>query len=135
MRVEDFVALVSTTPARLNGLRGKGYIAPGSDADLVVFDPYATRTVTTADLHMATDYTPYEGHTLTGWPQVVISNGRIVVDRDGFHDPGPVGRPLRSRALLDGHLHVPVAPAMHGAAFPARHNQFGVALTSRRNHR
>ena len=62
--------------------------------------------VTAADLHMATDYTPYEGRALTGWAHIVISNGRVVLDGQGFHDPGPVGRLLRSRALLDGHHHV-----------------------------
>ncbi|WP_270887131.1 amidohydrolase family protein [Pedococcus sp. 5OH_020] len=106
MAVEDFVALTSTNPARLNGLRGKGYIAPGADADLVVFDPHQRRAVTTSDLHMATDYTPYEGHSFTGWPTTVIAGGRVVVDPDGFHDPGPIGRHLRAQSQLDGHRHL-----------------------------
>jgi dihydropyrimidinase len=109
MSVQDFVALTSTTPARLNGLRGKGYVGPGADADLVVFDPRQTRTITADTHHMATDYNPYEGRTFTGWPTVVISRGRVVVDADGFHDPGPVGRQLRSKAQLDGHRHLPTA--------------------------
>ena len=71
-----------------------------------VFEPrlHATgreRTATHADLHMATDYTPYEGRELAGWPSTVISAGRVVVDSDGFHDPGPVGRPLHSAELPD----------------------------------
>jgi dihydropyrimidinase len=101
MSVERFVALFATNPARLNGLDGKGVIAAGADADLVVLDPTLRRTVRAADLHMPTDYTPYEGSELVGWPSVVISGGRVVLDDDGFHDPGPVGRPLDSSALPD----------------------------------
>ena len=99
MSLERFVAMFATNPARLNGLPLKGNITPGADADLVVLDPALRRTATAADLHMATDYTPYEGRELTGWPSLVISGGRVVVDEDGFHDPGPVGRALHSSAL------------------------------------
>lgn len=103
MPVERFVALFATNPARLNGLPGKGVIAPGADADLVVLDPTAHRIAAVADLHMQSDYTPYEGHALHGWPETVIYAGRVVVDPDGFHDPGPTGRPLHA-APLPEHL-------------------------------
>ncbi len=99
MPVERFVAMFATNPARLNGLTGKGSIAPGADADIVILDPGRRRSATRDHLHMATDYTPYEGRQLSGWPSVVISGGRVVVDAHGFHDPGPVGRPLNSAAL------------------------------------
>jgi dihydropyrimidinase len=99
MPVERFVAMFSTNPARLNGLAGKGVIAPGADADIVVIDPAVRREVRAADLHMPTDYSPYEGRQLAGWPSVVISAGRVVVDEAGFHDPGPVGRPLHSQPM------------------------------------
>lgn len=102
MREEDFVALVSSNPAALNGLRTKGWVGPGADADLVVFDPELSKPITAAGSHMATDYSPYEGREFTGWPVVVVSQGRVVVDQDGFHDPGAVGRPLRAVASLDG---------------------------------
>jgi dihydropyrimidinase len=101
MPVERFVAMFATNPARLNGLCGKGVIAAGADADLVVIDPTLRRTATTGDLHMPTDYTPYEGRELNGWPSTVISAGRVVLDSDGFHDPGPVGRPLHSESMPD----------------------------------
>jgi dihydropyrimidinase len=101
MPVERFVGMFATNPARLNGLTRKGVVAVGHDADLVVFDPRARRTARIEDLHMETDYTPYEGEELAGWPSVVVSGGRVVVDGDGFHDPGPVGRPLHADPMPD----------------------------------
>jgi len=99
--IERFVALFATNPARLNGLSGKGAITVGNDADLVVLDPHSTRTVANQDLHMATDYSPYEGLVLTGWPSAVVSGGRVVWDADGFHDPGAIGRTLHADPLAE----------------------------------
>ncbi len=89
---ERFVAVMATNPARLNGLYPrKGTIAPGSDADIVVLDPTETRVVSAANLHMPTDYSPYEGLSIAGWPTTVLSRGRVVVDDGQIIDPGPVG--------------------------------------------
>lgn len=93
--IERFVDLFSAAPARLNALPGKGAIAPGHDADLVVFNPSESRVVDGGALHMGTDFSPFHGRALTGWPQVVVSQGRVVVDEAGFHDPGPVGSFIR----------------------------------------
>ncbi|MDQ4213515.1 amidohydrolase family protein [Microbacterium sp. ASV81] len=90
--LERFADLFSTAPARINALPGKGRIEAGYDADLVVFDPTEERTVDGAALHMGTDFSPFHGRTLRGWPQVVVAGGRTVLDEDGFHDPGAVGR-------------------------------------------
>lgn len=90
--VEQFVSAFAAEPARINALPGKGMIAEGFDADLVVFDPAEERTVDGAALHMGTDFSPFDGKALTGWPAVVVSNGRVVLDADGFHDPGAAGR-------------------------------------------
>ncbi|WP_020659934.1 amidohydrolase family protein [Amycolatopsis benzoatilytica] len=117
--LERFAELFSTGPARINALPGKGIIAPGYDADLVLFDPAETRTVDGAALHMGTDFSPFEGKRLRGWPQVVVSGGKVVLDEDGFHDPGPAGRFLarlgyREAAALGDPQPVPLA-AMKGA--------------------
>jgi dihydropyrimidinase len=80
--LERMVELLSTTPARLFGLRSKGAIEPGLDADLVLFDPSARRTIRAADLHHTSDYTPYEGMTVTGAVRSVFVRGRPVI-RDG----------------------------------------------------
>jgi dihydropyrimidinase len=80
--LERMVELLATTPARLFGLRSKGAIEPGRDADLVLFDPTARRTVRAADLHHTSDYTPYEGIAVTGAVRSVFVRGKAVI-RDG----------------------------------------------------
>ena len=50
------------------------------DADLGLWDPELTRTVTAAGMHHAVDYTPYEGMTLTGWPVTTIVRGQVVME-------------------------------------------------------
>ncbi len=83
--VERLVALLSTNPARLNGLYPrKGTIAPGSDGDLIIVDPKVEKVVATDALHMATDYSPYNGQTLWGWPHTVIQRGSVVIQGGRF---------------------------------------------------
>ena len=90
--LQRFADLFAATPARINGLNGKGRIAVGQDADLVIFDPAEERRVDGTALHMGTDFSPFDGKTLRGWPSVVVAGGRAVLDEDGFHDPGAAGR-------------------------------------------
>ncbi|HLX35684.1 MAG TPA: dihydropyrimidinase [Candidatus Limnocylindrales bacterium] len=80
--IERLVDLLATTPARLFGLRGKGALEAGRDADIVLFDPAARRTLRASDLHHTSDYTPYEGFELTGAVRSVFVRGRPIV-RDG----------------------------------------------------
>lgn len=77
--LERFVEFVSTNAARIMGLYPrKGVIAVGADADLVIFDPSVRRKVRVEDLH-ETDYSPWEGHEVAGWPETTILRGRIIV--------------------------------------------------------
>jgi dihydropyrimidinase len=77
--VHRFVALTATNAARLYGLYpGKGTIAVGSDADLVVWDLDRSFTLTNSMLHHAVDYTPYEGMQLNAWPALTLSRGEVV---------------------------------------------------------
>src|SRR5579884_3532721 len=95
MSVPRFAALTATNPAKLNGLfPRKGVIAPGADADLAVYDPGWEVTVTAPRLHMATDYTPFEGRRLRGWPRMVFSRGRLLVDGERFDGTAGTGQVL-----------------------------------------
>jgi dihydropyrimidinase len=86
-----FVQLVATAPAQLVGLwPRKGHLGVGADADVVVFDPAVNWVVHANDLHMATDYTPYEGLSARGRPTTVISRGDVIVDGGIFS--GAAGR-------------------------------------------
>jgi dihydropyrimidinase len=76
-----FVQVVATTPALLFGLYPrKGCLLPGADADIVLFDPYARWIMGQETLHMATEYSAYEGIEITGKIQQVYSRGELIVD-------------------------------------------------------
>jgi dihydropyrimidinase len=80
-----FVELTSTSPAKIFGLfPRKGTVAPGSDADLVVFDPNRKQTLSAKTLHMRVDYNPYEGREVTGVAETVLSRGKLVVRNGKF---------------------------------------------------
>ena len=82
LTVERLVDVLATTPARRFGLRRKGSIEVGKDADLVLFDPAARRVIRATDLHHTSDYTPYEGFEVAGAVRSVFVRGREVI-RDG----------------------------------------------------
>ena len=92
---ERFVEVTSAAPARVFGLwPRKGTIAEGADADIVLWDPDKTHTLSAATHHMRVDYSLYEGRSVTGAPEIVLSRGEIIVDRGTF-----VGHPGRGRFL------------------------------------
>ena len=76
----QFVQLSCANAARTFGLEKKGAIAPGYDADIAIWNPNETRIVTQADQHDNMDYTPFEGMVITGWPELVMNRGDIVVE-------------------------------------------------------
>ncbi len=80
---ERWVEVISTAPAKLFGMYPqKGAVAVGSDADLVIYDPNRKRTISAKTHHMAVDYSCYEGRTVQGAADVVMSRGTVIV-RDG----------------------------------------------------
>lgn len=88
--LEQFVALTATNSAKLFGMYPKkGTIAVGSDADIVVWDPARRVTITNALMHHGSDYTPFEGMQVTGWPETTISRGVVVFEKGA--PAGPVG--------------------------------------------
>lgn len=77
----EFVALSSTNHAKLYGLYPrKGTIAVGADADIVLWDPNRTETIRQEILHHGSDYTPWEGFEVMGWPVMTIAKGVTVVE-------------------------------------------------------
>jgi dihydropyrimidinase len=88
-----WVEACSTTPARMFGLYPrKGVIAPGSDADIVIYDPTAVQTLSARTHHMNVDYSAYEGLQITGKVETVLSRGTVVVSPSGFDGARTHGR-------------------------------------------
>jgi len=95
LSLNRWVEVVATAPAKLFGLYPrKGTIAPGADADLVIFDPAAERTISEKTHHMNVDYSCYEGMRVRGTPETVMQRGRILVDNGTFHGKPGAGRYL-----------------------------------------
>jgi len=94
-----FVELTSTAPAKIFGLfPRKGTIAPGSDADMVIFDSEKKVRLSAKTLHMKVDYNPYEGREVTGATDTVISRGRVIVDSGRFTGRAGAGSFLKRSA-------------------------------------
>ncbi len=93
LSLERWVETCSTTPARMFGLYPrKGVIAPGADADVVLYDPQARTTISAATHHMNMDYSAYEGFQVAGGVRTVMSRGTVVVDRGTYSGTKGHGR-------------------------------------------
>jgi dihydropyrimidinase len=80
-----WVELVSTNPAKIFGLYPKkGDIAPGCDADLVIFDPDAEHVISAENHHMNCDYSVFEGMQASGAPETVLLRGEVIVEKGSF---------------------------------------------------
>ncbi len=91
MSIEQFVSVTSSLPAKIMGLYPKkGTIAPGSDADIVLWDPDMKIHVSHKTGPRDIDWTPYEGMTLTGAPALTMLRGEVIAEHFKF-----VGKPNR----------------------------------------
>ncbi len=100
LSVTRFVEVVSTNPAKLGGIYPrKGTIAVGSDADIMIIDPEKEVTLTREMLHGNTDYTPFEGWKLKGYPVTTISRGTVLVQEGQF-----VAKPGVGQFLMRDHF-------------------------------
>ena len=98
---ERWVEIVSTAPAKLFGMYPrKGAIAVGSDADIVVYDPARKHTISASTHHMDVDYSCYEGRSVQGGSDVVLSRGSVVVRNGEFTGKKGAGRFIK-RATAD----------------------------------
>ena len=91
-----WVDVISASPARMFGLEGrKGVVAAGADADIVVYDPFATHTISAKHHHMDVDYSCYEGREVTGRAEIVLSRGKVIVDGEEWLGAAGDGRFLK----------------------------------------
>jgi dihydropyrimidinase len=95
--LERWVELTSTTPARMFGLYGtKGVIAPGADADIVVYDPNGHTSIGVDKTHhMNMDHSAWEGYEIDGHVDVVVSRGSVLVSDGEFHGRAGHGQYLK----------------------------------------
>ena len=93
-----WIDVVAETPAKISGLYPrKGTIAPGSDADVVIYNPAASHVLSAGTHHMNLDYSVFEGAEIGGMVEFVLSRGDVIVDRGAF-----VGESGRGRYLVRG---------------------------------
>ena len=79
---ERWVEIISAAPARMFGLSGvKGVVSPGADADIVIYDPARRHTISAKTHHMDVDYSCYEGRAVVGGSDIVMSRGRVIVEK------------------------------------------------------
>jgi dihydropyrimidinase len=101
--IHQFVDLVATMPAKLFGLfPRKGTIAPGSDADLVIFDPEKPMVISAVNQHQRVDYTPYEGMHVQGVPDTVLLRGQVIVQHGEYVGGKGGGQYLHRKTFSEG---------------------------------
>jgi dihydropyrimidinase len=94
----QFVALTSTNPAKIFGLYPrKGTLAPGADADLVIWAPRRRLTYGVQHAHHRTDYNLFEGWEIEGYPEKVFLRGRLLVDGERWLGKAGDGQFLQRR--------------------------------------
>src|SRR5277367_2992127 len=99
LSLNRFVEITSTAPARIFGMYPrKGEIAPGSDADVVVWDPAALYTISAQTHHMRVDYSMFEGYEVQGNARTVISHGELIVENGKYLGKTGRGNYLRRNA-------------------------------------
>ncbi len=87
LTISELVFFCCERPAEIFGIKNKGYILEGYDADIVIVDMEKEKEVTREDLFTKASWSPYEGFTLKGWPVYTFVNGEIV-----FEDGKIVGK-------------------------------------------
>ena len=98
--LNHFVQLAAGNVSKIYGLdHRKGSITEGKDADIAIWDPEESRTITADDLHDNVDYTPYEGMQVQGWPTTVIRRGEVIVENNELKAARGSGEFLERRTI------------------------------------
>jgi dihydropyrimidinase len=95
--LSKFVELTASAPAKIYNLPKKGAIAIGNDADIAIWNPAHSVTLSDAMMHDRAGFTPYAGRVVTGWPDTVLLRGRVLIDGEQCH-----GRAGEGRLMLRG---------------------------------
>ncbi|HEY9778118.1 MAG TPA: dihydropyrimidinase [Planktothrix sp.] len=108
INVNRFVEITSTAPAKIFGLfPRKGTIAPGSDADIVIFNPEKKVTISAKTHHMNVDYNCYEGMQVQGVPETVLSRGKVVIENEKYVGKPGDGKYLKRSTVQLKHKEAP----------------------------
>jgi len=108
MSLTRFADVTATNAARILGLYPKkGVIAPGSDADLVLIDPMIRKSLTREDFHV-TDYSPWEGWEVSGWPVFTMLRGKVIVENGQLLSDTSYGRQFTARKIDSNILNRPM---------------------------
>jgi dihydropyrimidinase len=101
LSLSRMVDAFSSMPARLFGLYPqKGIIAPGSDADVVIFDPTVDWAISAAKQLQNVDYTPYEGMPVKGAVKTVLCRGQVVVSDGNWVGKDGAGKYLKRERFV-----------------------------------
>jgi dihydropyrimidinase len=92
--LKEMVKILSENTAKIFGLKNKGSICPGKDADIVIFNPKIKFNISYKKLHMNVDYNPYEGFEIAGMPEIVYVRGKKAAQfkNDRVEFVGEIGR-------------------------------------------
>jgi dihydropyrimidinase len=93
--LSKFVELTATAPAKIYNLPKKGSIAVGHDADIAIWNPARSVTLSDAMMHDRAGFTPYAGRVVAGWPDTVLLRGRVLIDGEQCY-----GKPGEGRLIL-----------------------------------
>ncbi len=100
LTLERIVDLTSAGPQRIYNIAGKGRLAVGYDADIVLVDLQAKRVIENSWIASRCGWTPFHGRNVTGWPKATILRGNIVMREDQLL-AAPLGQPVRFMETLE----------------------------------
>ncbi len=91
--LSDFVRLTSVNPTKIYNIKNKGFIKKGYDADFTIVDLKKERTIDNNWIATKSNWTPYDGVSVTGWPVYTIIRGKVIMYNDSIIN-GPIGRKI-----------------------------------------
>ena len=103
LSINKFVEITCTKPAQIFGMKDKGDIKTGMDADIAIWDKDEKWTISVENLHQNVDYIPFEGFSVTGKPVIVLSKGKIIIENDEFKGQRGDGKFIKREISMLGY--------------------------------